>query len=91
MLARLGGDEFVITLERIVHEDDAAVVAEDIIEQFRIPFELADGCSVHIGVSVGIALLPHDRVGAELLLDRADQALYAAKRAGKGKYRFFEH
>ena len=35
MLSRLGGDEFVITLERIAHEEDAAVVAGHIIEQFR--------------------------------------------------------
>ncbi|CAB3803501.1 hypothetical protein LMG28138_05358 [Pararobbsia alpina] len=89
MLARLGGDEFVIALERNSHED-AAVVAEHIIEQFQTSFELADGNIVHIGASVGIASLPHDRIGAELLLDRADRALYAAKRAGKGVYRFFE-
>lgn len=89
MLARLGGDEFVIALERIAHEEDAAVVAEHIIEQFQTAFELADGNIVHIGASVGIASLPHDRISADLLLDRADRALYAAKRAGKGVYRFF--
>lgn len=90
MLARLGGDEFVITLERIAHEDDVAVVAEHVIELLQTPFELADGHVVHIGASVGIAHLPHERISAELLLDRADRALYVAKRAGKGVYRFFE-
>jgi diguanylate cyclase (GGDEF)-like protein/PAS domain S-box-containing protein len=90
MLARLGGDEFVITLERIAHERDVGVVAEHVIELLQTPFELVDGSVVQIGASVGIAHLPHDRISAELLLDRADRALYVAKRAGKGVYRFFE-
>jgi diguanylate cyclase (GGDEF)-like protein/PAS domain S-box-containing protein len=90
MLARLGGDEFVVTLGRIADENVASAVAEHIIEQFQTPFELTDGNIVHIGASVGIAVLPPDRIDAELLLDRADRALYASKRAGRGVYRFFE-
>lgn len=88
MLARLGGDEFVIVLEQIAHEQDAAIVAEDIIQQMDTPFTLADGTTVHIGASVGIALLPRDGKNADQLLDQADCALYSAKRAGKGAYRF---
>jgi diguanylate cyclase (GGDEF)-like protein len=90
MLARLGGDEFVIVLEQIAHEQDAAIVAEDIIQQLHAPFTLADGTSTRIGASVGIAVLPRDGKNADQLLEQADHALYAAKRAGKGAYRFFE-
>ncbi|MBR8034488.1 diguanylate cyclase domain-containing protein [Burkholderia vietnamiensis] len=90
MLARLGGDEFVIVLEQIAHERDAATVAEHIIQQIHTPFTLADGTIVHIGASVGIALLPQDGKNADQLLEHADRALYSAKRAGKGAYRFFE-
>lgn len=90
MLARLGGDEFVIVLEQIVHEQDAAIVAEDIIQQIRTPFTLADGTTIRIGASVGIALLPRDGKNADQLLDQADCALYSAKRAGKGAYRFLK-
>jgi diguanylate cyclase (GGDEF)-like protein/PAS domain S-box-containing protein len=89
-LARLGGDEFVIVLEQIAHEQDAAIVAEHIIQELHTPFALADGTTVHIGASVGIALLPQDGINADQLLERADRALYSAKRAGKGAYRFFE-
>jgi predicted signal transduction protein with EAL and GGDEF domain len=39
---------------------------------------------------VGIAVLPRDGKNADQLLEQADHALYAAKRAGKGAYRFFE-
>jgi diguanylate cyclase (GGDEF)-like protein len=91
MLARLGGDEFVIALERIANEQDAAVFAEQIIEQFRRPFELADGSAIQIGASIGIALLPRERISAECLLDQADRALYTAKKAGKGVYRILEN
>lgn len=88
MLARLGGDEFVIVLDQIAHEQNAAVVAENIIQQIRTPFTLADGSTVRIGASVGIALFPQDGKNADQLLEQADRALYSAKRAGKGAYRF---
>lgn len=90
MLARLGGDEFVIVLEQIAHEQDAAIVAEDIIQQIHTPFTLADGTTVRIGASVGIGLLQQGAKNADQLLEQADHALYSAKRAGKGAYRFFE-
>ncbi|WP_275890709.1 diguanylate cyclase domain-containing protein [Burkholderia sp. LMG 13014] len=83
MVARLGGDEFVIVLERIADEKDAGVVAAHVIEAFRAPFELAEGKVVKIGVSVGVAILPAERIDAELLLDRADRAMYTAK-GGRG-------
>jgi diguanylate cyclase (GGDEF)-like protein len=89
-LARLGGDEFVFVLEHIAHAQEAATVAEHIVQQIKAPFALADGTTVHIGASVGIALFPNDGTNADQLLERADRALYSAKRAGKGVYRFFE-
>lgn len=89
-LARLGGDEFVIVLEQVAHAQDAATVAEHIVQQLQVPFALADGTTAHIGASVGIALFPHDGTNADQLLERADRALYSAKRAGKGVYRFFQ-
>jgi diguanylate cyclase (GGDEF)-like protein len=90
MLARVGGDEFVIVLEQIVDEHDAVAVAEQIIEQLRTPFEQADGSVYRIGASVGIALSQPNRLSAELFIDQADRALYAAKRAGKGICRFLD-
>jgi diguanylate cyclase (GGDEF)-like protein/PAS domain S-box-containing protein len=89
-LARLGGDEFVIVLEQVANAQDAATVAEHIVQQLQVPFALADGTKVKIGASVGISLFPHDGTNADQLLERADRALYSAKRAGKGVYRFFE-
>ncbi len=88
MLARLGGDEFVAVLERIASPEDAARVAEGLIEQFRMPFHLADGSESSVGLSIGISLFPADGRNAESLVRSADAALYRAKAAGRGTWRF---
>jgi diguanylate cyclase (GGDEF)-like protein/PAS domain S-box-containing protein len=90
MLARLGGDEFVVVLEDITGAPAASSVAEDLIHQLSLPFTLSGGRVARIGGSVGIALFPAEGSDALQLLEQADQALYAAKQAGRGTHRFFE-
>ena len=86
-IARLGGDEFAILLED-AGEDTARAVAERILEQLRQPFP-ALGSLVTVSTSVGIGVAgPGD--GVEELLVAADTALYAAKGAGKDRFRVFE-
>ncbi|WP_158260064.1 GGDEF domain-containing protein [Zobellella endophytica] len=83
---RLGGDEFVVWLA--VDEDPrlaAARVAALIIDRLEEPFGL-DGQRCCISTSLGIALYPADAGTPEALLRLADQAMYRAKRAGKGCY-----
>lgn len=88
--ARLGGDEFVILLEDIAQPKAAATLAQDVVRQMAIPFDLPGGVQAQIGASVGIALFPRDGSRAAELVERADQALYEAKRAGRGDYRFYD-
>lgn len=82
LLARVGGDEF---LALQVAQDDAGALrlGERLIEAAsdRAIFE---GRSVTVGASIGIAAYPRDAATVEELLERADQAMYASKRAGKG-------
>lgn len=87
-VARLGGDEFVIVLEDLASADGAELVARAIIERMQQPFELSGGRAVNIGCSVGIALHPDDGSDGETLLRHADAALYRAKAAGRGAWRF---
>lgn len=88
-LGRLGGDEFAIVFPVIPDRDTSTSLAEAIVSALLDPFPLSSGV-VNIGVSVGIALSPGDAESAEALSQSADLALYAAKDAGRGCYRYFE-
>ena len=88
-VARLGGDEFIILLQDIVHVDDAARVAELIINDVSQPLKLNGGDMVQVGMSVGISLFPNHGDNPELLIDQADTALYHAKDSGRGRVAYF--
>ena len=88
-IARLGGDEFVIVLEDLASGEDAATVAQEVVRQLGLPFDLPEAGTVRIGGSVGIALFPKDGLDAVQLLKNADQALYAAKSGGRNTFRFY--
>ncbi len=89
IVARLGGDEFAVLSGSLLHARDAATIAERIVREMAVPFDV-DGHSVVIGASVGIAVAPVDGTSAETLLKNADMALYRAKTDGRGAYHFFE-
>ncbi|MEP6502830.1 MAG: GGDEF domain-containing protein, partial [Betaproteobacteria bacterium] len=89
-VARLGGDEFVIVLEGLHSEDEAHVVARKIIASVAVPLQV-EGRSLVITTSIGIALRARvtavDPPSVDALIARADEALYAAKNAGRNTYR----
>lgn len=87
-LARFGGDEFVILQPVVNGESDSADLAEKIVAGMQAPFEI-NGVDRVVHTSIGVALYPHDGSTAEELMDRADQALYRAKRAGRNGWQFF--
>lgn len=87
-LARLGGDEFTVLIDNLGHPEDAAKVAEKLIELVSVRHSL-DGVDVTLGASVGIACFPECGQSVEGLLRAADMAMYEAKRAGRQQYRFF--
>ncbi|MFQ5618759.1 MAG: putative bifunctional diguanylate cyclase/phosphodiesterase, partial [Rhodospirillales bacterium] len=87
-VARLGGDEFTIVLQDIAKAEDAAMVANKVIDSLGKPF-LLDGHEAFIGASIGITIFPADGDDATTLLRNADVAMYRAKDAGRNEYRFF--
>ncbi|MCK9395678.1 MAG: EAL domain-containing protein [Methylobacter sp.] len=93
MIARLGGDEFTVLLEVIDNADDAAYIAENIIADLRKPFYLIHEHEheqeVYIGVSIGISLYGQHGTTPQLLMDRADTALYKAKDNGRNCFAYF--
>ena len=87
-VARLGGDEFIILLNELTQPEDAAIVAERIQRWISQPVLLGNR-QARIGVSMGIAVYPHDGEDSETLLKNADIAMYHAKKTGQGHYQFF--
>jgi diguanylate cyclase (GGDEF)-like protein/PAS domain S-box-containing protein len=88
-VARLGGDEFVILLRRVGEPQHHAQMAQKLIDSLSAPARLG-GHSMQVGASIGIACHPRDGDGAQTLLMHADAAMYAAKSAGRGTYRYFQ-
>ncbi|WP_300749754.1 EAL domain-containing protein [Janthinobacterium sp.] len=89
-VARLGGDEFVVLVPGIRGADEAARVAEKIIESLTPAFPL-DGHVLHITPSIGICLYPDDGGDVDALMRHADAAMYHAKGNGRNNYQFFTH
>jgi len=83
LVARIGGDEFVALL-RDADGLAARGVADEIIEAIAREHRLADGRAVRIGCSVGVSTAPEQGREPEILLARADAALYEVKAQGKG-------
>lgn len=88
-VARLGGDEFAVVLTKLPQGSDAGLLAQRLIDNLGAPYDV-DGQSIVVGVSVGIALTPNDGLDADQLLRNADMALYRAKAAGRGCFRYYE-
>jgi diguanylate cyclase (GGDEF)-like protein/PAS domain S-box-containing protein len=84
-VARFGGDEFAVLLADGPATAVAEAVARRLVRTFDEPFTVG-GRELFVGASIGIA----KGRDPEVLLRDADIALYTAKAAGKGHYRFFE-
>lgn len=65
------------------------VLAGQIIEAFKSPFELEHG-DIAVSASIGIAVAPNHGWAAEAMMKKADMAMYSAKAGGAGSYRLFE-
>ncbi len=87
-VARFGGDEFAILATEIKEPADAGVLAAGLLEAFSQPFSVGES-QMRSGASIGIAIYGLDATDAEMLLSRADLALYRAKGEGRGTFRFF--
>jgi diguanylate cyclase (GGDEF)-like protein len=84
-VARLGGDEFAILARGLTNVGDVVQIAEKVLRSFAAPL-VVEHQQCQIGTSIGISLFPSDGVEVELLVKRADLAMYRAKRLGKNRF-----
>src|SRR5690606_1248466 len=88
-LARIGGDEFMILLDSLHSSEDAALVAQRLLQVLAgAPFELF-GNTIHTRASIGITLFPDDDIRLDELLKNVDLALYTAKQTGRNSFHFY--
>src|SRR6185295_9157531 len=88
-VGRLGGDEFEVVIPTAPTNNELGQLTQGIIDNLSRPYTI-NGTVVSIGASVGIVTSDYDDRTSDDLMRDADLALYAAKAAGKGCYRFFE-
>ncbi|HEX5355335.1 MAG TPA: GGDEF domain-containing protein, partial [Aquabacterium sp.] len=88
-VSRPGGDEFLMILKDLPDVDAAAPVVTKLIEELAKPIVI-DGQELSISASIGIAMAPNDGEDFEILLQRADTAMYRSKEEGRNTYRFFD-
>lgn len=87
-VARLGGDEFTVIFAEVHRISHIEILAQHILDSLAKPYNLS-GSEIWITGSIGITLFPQDGVTGEELIKNADQAMYAAKNAGRSRFSFF--
>ncbi|MBL7058080.1 EAL domain-containing protein [Patescibacteria group bacterium] len=95
-IARIGGDEFIVILKDIKNAQQAAEVADKILNAMK-PIARFEGQNIAIKGSIGIAIYPDDGSTQEDIISSADHAMYSAKKTSKssltnnpGMYKFFD-
>jgi len=87
-LSRHIGDEFAVIVEDIHDAQDAAEIAERLLDALALPFNL-EGHEVSAGARIGISIYPSDGRTPDVLLKNADVALHHAKAVVGGRFQFF--
>ena len=88
VVGRLGGDEFLIIIPDLKETQDAAILAQAVLDALAPSFDIK-GRVLFVTPSIGIALYPSDGEDFPTLMRNADTAMYSAKSSGGGTYHFF--
>ena len=88
-VARLGGDEFVILMPGLASVADCERILGRVMESVSAPYTL-DTERVVVTASIGYTIFPQDDADADTLLRHADQAMVAAKQAGRNRFHQFD-
>lgn len=80
LLAHTGGDEFMLVCPGV---SDCRALADELLSQFRQPFQVSDNHLLTVSLSIGVAVYPSDGSDFIALYRAADIAMHHAKRMGK--------
>ena len=87
-VARYGGDEFIIILGGLQASNDFKAITKKITNITKVPFKIS-GNEITLEMSAGISFYPLDADNSETLIQKADEAMYKAKKAGKNQIAFY--
>ncbi|WP_289281924.1 diguanylate cyclase domain-containing protein, partial [Methylophaga sp. UBA5088] len=87
--ARYAGDEFIILLSGEFPKKELKRFVDRLISKLNVPYPI-NGIDCRLSASIGIVQYPSDALTASDLLKKADQAMYAAKAAGRNQYCYYE-
>jgi diguanylate cyclase (GGDEF)-like protein/PAS domain S-box-containing protein len=88
-ISRHGGDEFCVIITDCGGKEQLSAIVDQLLVQFAQPFQLA-GSLVKVTTSIGISIFPDNGTERKELEIASDRAMYAAKKAGRNTYRFWE-
>jgi len=88
-VSRLGGDEFVLVLGGLTDDREIKGLLDKLLAEIAVPMNI-DGNEAHVTGSIGVALFPQNSDSVENMLEKADKAMYFAKKSGKSCYQFFD-
>lgn len=89
-IARMGGDEFAFVLPNISDPDAITIVFDRVMASFKAPIEAANH-QLYASASIGISIYPDDGKEMDVLLRKADTAMYFAKEKGRNNFQMFRH
>ena len=90
LVARLGGDEFAVLLSELRTTEEGAATARRILAAFAETPVTVNGLPADVSTGIGIAVVTDPATSPDELINRADIALYQAKRAGRGRWQVYE-
>ncbi|HEV7178463.1 MAG TPA: EAL domain-containing protein [Candidatus Baltobacteraceae bacterium] len=84
-VARMGGDEFVFLIPGLPNSEEAAGIAEKILEEVRVPF-MVDGRDLVVTACIGLSFFPQYALDGDALIRQADVALFECKHRGRDSW-----
>lgn len=88
-ISRVGGDEFIVVLFNLNERKDAGNLAEKLLKALAKPFAIGPH-ELYATASIGTSIYPNDGAAPETLMEKADIAMYHAKRRGRNNHQYYD-